>query len=130
MESSNGRTTDSESVYLGSNPGSTARVILATGLCVQGAQKTVKNLIMFYVYFLRTSSNTLYIGQTNNLERRLKEHKSKSSKSSKYIKYFLSSEIVYYEKFNTRSEAIKREIHLKKWTKFKKEELIASSTKY
>ena len=40
----------------------------------------------YFVYILRTSSNTLYIGQTNNLEKRLKEHKKKSSKSAKYIK--------------------------------------------
>jgi len=81
---------------------------------------------MFYVYILRTSSDTLYIGQTNNLERRMSEHTSKSVKSAKYIRYFLSFELVYSEKYQTRSEAMKREIELKKLTRAKKEELIAS----
>ncbi len=79
----------------------------------------------FFVYILRTSSNTLYIGQTNNLEKRIKEHKNKSSKSAKYIRYFPSFELVYHEKHSTRSEAIRREIQLKKWSKIKKEALIA-----
>lgn len=79
---------------------------------------------MYYIYILRTSSNTLYIGQTNNLERRLKEHQSKNSKSAKYIKYFSSCELVYSEQYSTRTEAMKREWQLKKWPKIKKETLI------
>lgn len=79
----------------------------------------------YYLYILRTSSNTLYIGQTNNLEKRLKEHKSKSSKSAKYTRYFDSIQLVYSEKYLTRKEAMKRETQLKKWTKPKKEALVA-----
>lgn len=79
---------------------------------------------MFTVYILRTDKNTLYIGQTNNLEKRIREHKNKSSKSAKYIRYFSSFELVYSEKYSTRSEAMQREIQLKKWTKIKKEALI------
>ena len=79
---------------------------------------------MFYVYILRTSSNTLYIGQTNNLEKRIKEHKNKSSKSAKYIRYFDSFELVYFENYKTRREAMQREYQLKKWSKAKKEVLV------
>ena len=79
---------------------------------------------MFYVYILRTSSNTLYIGQTNNLEKRLREHKNKSSRSAKYIRYFSSSKLVYSEKYPTRKEAMQREWQLKKLSHSKKEELI------
>ena len=79
----------------------------------------------FYVYILRTSSDTLYVGQTNNLEKRLKEHQSKSSKSAKYTRYFDSIQLVYSEKYLTRNEAMKREVQLKKWTKSKKEALVA-----
>jgi len=79
---------------------------------------------MFFVYILRTSSNTLYIGQTNNLEKRIKEHKNKSSKSAKYIRYFSSFELVYREKHPTRSEAMQREFQLKRWSRAKKEALI------
>jgi len=76
------------------------------------------------VYILRTSSNTLYIGQTNNLEKRLREHKNKSSKSAKYIRYFNSFKLVYSELFSTRQEAMKREWQLKQWSLVKKEALI------
>ena len=79
----------------------------------------------YFVYILRTSSNTLYIGQTNNLEKRLKEHMEKSSKSAKYIRYFSSFELVYREKYPTRSKAMQREAQLKKLSKVKKEALIA-----
>jgi putative endonuclease len=78
----------------------------------------------FYVYILRTSSNTLYIGQTNNLENRIKEHKNKSSKSAKYVRYFTSVELVYSEKHSTRSKAMLMEAELKRWPKRKKEALI------
>jgi len=81
---------------------------------------------MFYIYILRTSSNTLYIGQTNKLEKRLKEHQNKSSKSAKYVRYFDSVELVYSEKYRTRKEAMQREAQLKKWPKAKKEFLIFS----
>lgn len=81
---------------------------------------------MFYVYILRTSLNTLYIGQTNNLERRLNQHKSKSKKSAKYLKYFDSFELVYKEEYQTRTEALKREYHLKQLSKPQKESLIKS----
>lgn len=79
----------------------------------------------FTVYILRTSSNTLYIGQTNNLEKRLKEHKSKKDVGAKYMKYFFSFKLVYSEEYPTRSEAMKREWQLKQLTKKKKEALIA-----
>ena len=79
---------------------------------------------MYYVYILRTSANTLYIGQTNNLEKRIKEHKNKTSKSAKYIRYFPSFDLVYSEKHSTRKEAMQRETQLKKWPHAKKEMLI------
>jgi len=82
---------------------------------------------MFYVYILRTSSNTLYIGQTNNLEKRLKEHQNKSSKSAKYIRYFSIFNLVYSEKYPTRTKAMQREAQLKRWSKAKKEAIIAGS---
>jgi len=78
----------------------------------------------YYVYVLRTSKNTLYIGQTNNLEKRIKEHKSKSRKSAKYIRCFDSFRLVYAEEYPSRIEAMQREAELKKWPKVKKETLI------
>jgi putative endonuclease len=78
----------------------------------------------YFVYILRTSSNTLYIGQTNNLEKRLKEHQSKTSKSAKYTRCFDCCTLVYQEEYLTRIEAMRREYQLKKWHKNKKEALI------
>jgi putative endonuclease len=79
---------------------------------------------MYFLYILRTSANTLYIGQTNNLERRLEEHRNNKSKSAKYIRYFPSFDLVYSEKHPTREAAMKREWQLKKWSRAKKETLI------
>lgn len=81
----------------------------------------------YFLYILRTSSNTLYVGQTNNLKRRIKEHKEKLSKSAKYIRYFPNFTLVYKEIFNSRKEAMKREIQIKKWSKVKKEALISNN---
>lgn len=84
--------------------------------------------IAYSVYILRTSSNTLYTGQTNNLEKRIKEHKAKSSRTSKYVRTFSSVELVYSEEFKTRKEAMQREYELKQWPKVKKEKLILTNS--
>lgn len=81
---------------------------------------------MYFVYILRTSSNSLYTGQTNNLERRIKEHSEKKGREAKYLRRFKSFEVVYTEKHETRGKALKREIEIKKLTKEKKEALINS----
>lgn len=78
----------------------------------------------YCVYILRTSSDTLYIGQTKDLDARLREHKNKSSKSAKYMRYFDSFKLVYTEKVVSRSEALKREAALRRLTREKKDELI------
>jgi putative endonuclease len=82
---------------------------------------------MYIVYILRTSKDTLYIGQTDNLDRRLTEHKSKGVRTAKYLRYFNSFQLVYSEKFKTRSEAMQREYKLKQWTRSQKEALIAGT---
>ena len=81
----------------------------------------------FYIYILRTSANTLYTGQTNNLAKRIEEHKSKTSRSSKYIRSFSSFELVHTESYATRKEAMQREFQIKQLTKARKEALIARS---
>ena len=81
---------------------------------------------MFFVYIVRTNENTLYTGQTNNLEKRIKEHKSKSARSAKYLLRFESVELVYVQKCESRKEAMQRELEIKNWPKVKKEALIRS----
>jgi len=80
---------------------------------------------VFTVYILRTDKNTLYIGQTNALVARI--GKQAPRKAAKDLRIFKSFELVYTEKFKTRSEALKREHELKKLSKQEKENLIATS---
>ena len=84
---------------------------------------------MFYVYILRSSSNQLYIGQTNNLLVREKQHLSKSSKAAKFVKDGNGFSLVFSEAYKTRKESMKRENQLKRWTRAKKEALIAGNFK-
>lgn len=81
----------------------------------------------YTVYMLRTSDNTLYTGITNDLVKRLKEHALKKSKSSKYMRAFDSFVLVHKEKYETKSEALKREYALKQLSKKEKEKLIENS---
>ncbi len=81
----------------------------------------------YFVYILRTSENTLYTGQTNNLKRRLLEHKKKSVRSARYMRRFADFKLVYCEKYSTRKEATGREAEIKKWRKAKKEVLVRTS---
>jgi len=78
---------------------------------------------MHYLYILRCSDNSLYCGQTNNLDRRIKEHNNPDSKS-KYTRSRRPVKLVYFEKYSTLQEAMKRELQIKKLTKAKKEALV------
>ena len=67
---------------------------------------------MNYVYILRSQKdNGLYIGQTNNLIKRIKCHNYGMVKSTKSRKPLY---LIYKERFESRGEAMKREIYLKK----------------
>lgn len=77
----------------------------------------------YYVYILRTDKDTLYVGQTNNLKKRLGEHK-RGAKKAKYLRMFKGFTLVYQEEFKSRSEAMIREYELKRFSKDKKENLI------
>lgn len=79
----------------------------------------------FYVYFLKDENGLLYIGQTNNLEKREKQHQSKSSKAAKYIRENGTFQLVYYEEYETRLESMRREKKLKTWTRARKDKLIS-----
>lgn len=78
----------------------------------------------FFVYILRSSSNQLYIGQTNNLGDREKQHVTKDWKAAKFTKDGNGFTLVYQEEYATRLEAMKREDQLKGWSRAKKEALI------
>jgi putative endonuclease len=80
--------------------------------------------LIYYFYIVRCSDNTLYCGQTNDLDKRIKEHNSSKTRSAKYTKTRRPVILVYSEKFETLQEAMKREWQVKNWTKTKKEALI------
>ena len=96
--SSNGRTTDSESVNLGSSP--------------EASPPLAENPeVMYYVYVIQSISyNTRYVGVAESVERRLREH---NTGRSRYTKGRRPWHIIYTEEVNTLSEARKREIFLK-----------------
>ena len=74
-------------------------------------------------YILSSKPNgTLYIGVTNNLERRTWEHKEGSIKG--FTKQYPTSTLVYFEWFNDITNAIRREKQLKKWNRAWKIRLI------
>jgi putative endonuclease len=78
-----------------------------------------------YIYFLANQhNNVLYVGVTNNLTRRVSEHKAKINKgfTHKYNCY----KLVYFEKIASIEEAIHREKQLKNWKREWKNELINS----
>jgi putative endonuclease len=79
---------------------------------------------MYTLYILRFHNNSLYIGQTNNLIRRLQEHKNGSAWSAKFVKENGPFELVYIEEYQTRLESMRRELQLKKWSRVKKDALI------
>jgi len=56
----------------------------------------------------------------------MREHRGKTAKSAKYMRYFKSFELVYSEECKTRSEAMKREAELRKLSRSQKEALIKS----
>ncbi|NOR58130.1 MAG: GIY-YIG nuclease family protein [Sulfurimonas sp.] len=76
-----------------------------------------------YVYILSNKNRTvLYIGVTNNLQRRMNEHKE--SRGSVFTKKYNIHELLYFEEFVSIVTAIKREKQLKKWNKDWKWDLI------
>ncbi len=77
----------------------------------------------FYVYFVTNKKDgTLYTGLSNELERRILEHKNKVVKGFT-TKYNLDK-LVYFEEYETYSEAFERERRLKRWKRQWKIELI------
>ena len=77
----------------------------------------------FYVYILASKRNgTLYIGATNDLERRVEEHKNK-------VVYGFTAKhnvtlLVYFEEYETMEDAFVRERQMKKWNRIWKLKLI------
>ena len=78
----------------------------------------------YYVYIVTNKSNTLYTGVTNDLRRRIYEHKNKLVRG--FTSKYKIDKLIFYEIFDSSQEAIAAEKKIKGWTRKKKIELIKS----
>ena len=77
----------------------------------------------YYIYIMSSPNNsTIYIGVTNDIERRIKEHKIGLLPG--FTQKYNCCKLVYYEQYSDINQAIEREKKLKKWRREKKEWLI------
>ena len=77
----------------------------------------------YYVYLLTNWNNkVIYVGMTNDLERRIFEHKEKSVKG--FTEKYNIGKLVYYEQTSEVDSAIAREKEIKKWRREKKDKLV------
>jgi len=88
----------------------------------------MKTIHQYYVYILASKiRGTLYIGMTNDLERRVYEHKL-GFKKGFTLKYGVN-QLMYFETFQNVNEAIEREKNMKKWKRDWKIKLIETDNK-
>ena len=82
----------------------------------------------YYTYILSNKNDTtLYIGVTNNLERRVAEHRSGMIPG--FTQKYNCHKLVYFEEFSDVDLAIAREKQLKKWSRAKKDALVDTKNK-
>jgi len=78
-----------------------------------------------FVYILRCADDTLYVGCTNNLEKRFKQHNGAKS-GAHYTKMRRPVVLVYSEQYESLNQARGREAEIKRWKRDKKSALITS----
>ncbi len=76
----------------------------------------------YYIYIMASKTGTLYIGVTNDMRRRVHEHKSNIIKG--FTQKYSCHKLVYFEQYNDVNQAISREKQIKNWARKKKEFLI------
>ena len=79
----------------------------------------------YYIYIMASKTRVIYTGMTNNLERRVYEHKGKLFKG--FTSRYNITRLVYYEYTNDVNAAILREKEIKAWRREKKIKLIEST---
>jgi len=82
---------------------------------------------MNYTYIVRCKDDSLYCGWTNNLEKRIESHNAGTG--AKYTKSRRPVELVYYETFDTKEEAMSREYAIKQLKRQQKMKLIEGNGK-
>lgn len=78
---------------------------------------------MNYTYIVECADGTLYTGWTTNVQKRVKAHNEEKS-GAKYTKAKRPVKLVYYEEYETKEEAMRREYAIKQLTRKQKLELI------
>ena len=81
---------------------------------------------MWYTYVLRCADGSLYIGTTNDLPRRVARHHE--GRASRFTASRRPVTLAYSEPYGSRDDAFARERQLKRWTRAKKEALVAHDT--
>ena len=85
----------------------------------------MKDSTIYYVYLVSNwNNNVLYVGFTNNLQRRIYEHKNKLLKG--FTQKYNCSKLVYFEQTVDVYSALNREKEIKKWRREKKNLLVES----
>ena len=82
---------------------------------------------MNYTYILKCKDGSLYTGWTNDLEQRVAAHNT--GKGAKYTKARRPAELVYFEEFETKEQAMKREYAIKQMARKDKLELVRRKEK-
>ena len=73
----------------------------------------------WFVYMISNNAHTLYVGATNELPRRIRQHKDRTYENSFTARYTFDR-CVWFEYFATQREAIAREQQIKRWSRAKK----------
>ena len=81
---------------------------------------------IYYIYILRCRDGSLYTGWTNDLAKRTEAHNK--GQGAKYTKGRGPVELIYHEEYSNKSEALKREYTIKRFSKAQKLELIQKSS--
>lgn len=87
-----------------------------------------KGFIMWFVYIVRCSDTSLYIGMSNNVSERVRKHNDGSG--ARYTAQRKPVFLVHTESYPNKSDAMRRERQLKGWVRSKKENLIAFGNPY
>ena len=88
-----------------------------------GRMKHMNDNEKHYVYILNCADGTFYTGWTTDLEKRVREHNS--GKGAKYTRSRIPVTLIYYEVFDQKPEALRRERAIKQLSRKQKEALVS-----
>lgn len=93
-------------------------LVAAVTACNRSLRKRLDNMTNWFVYIVECVDGSLYTGITNDIEKRVAKHNSKNG--AKSIRGRLPVTLAYQERYGTKSEALKRENEVKRWSRARK----------